>query len=118
MRLTSVETLSRMNLLSVSACTSAITRATTLPLRLTAPATIALSAIRTFPMPLAAIQGVSAGRAAARAMNSVRPTVLDQIGVASILIRKCLFPLGAGHHLDWLGLFAGHDGSPCHRKGE
>jgi hypothetical protein len=64
------------------------------------------------PIPLHCTVLLDIRVAAPRAGYAFRPTATGEIGATSIFVWECLFPLGDGHLVDWLGLFyAGHIGS-------
>jgi hypothetical protein len=53
-----------------------------------------LTAIRAFPLKFHGLKRINVRRAAARAMDALRPAVCDQVVVASLLVREKLVELG------------------------
>ena len=62
----------------------------------------AVSTVHALPFPRLRGHLVNALRAAARALDALRPPMGDQIGAASVLVRERRFPLGNGHLMDLL----------------
>jgi len=65
----------------------------------------ALTAIGAFPLKFHGLERIDVGRAAARAMNALRPAVRYQIVVASFLVREKLVELGCRQLIGFLSHF-------------
>ena len=81
------------------------------------PISPTLTAIRAFPFERHCFERIDPIRAAARAIDAIRPAAAHKVTVTHFLVREGFLPLCDGHLNDLaLLLCAGHDGTPYRQE--